>query len=161
MPAYHRVVTARVEAGPAGTVRSVARVDDWFHGFEVVLDFDGDELVSGSATSDRHPWSTCPGALASVRRLSGRAEELGPAIVSAPRGGTCVHVNDLVWLAAERHSRRHYEMIVTTREAELRRDGERMLKWKLRRWVIDGTGMLSGLGMADPRWGETLDEIGS
>jgi hypothetical protein len=155
------VVTARVEAGPAGTVRSVARVDDWFHGFEVALDFSGDELVRGDATAHRHPWSTCPGALASVRALRGSAGELGRAIVSAPRSTTCVHVNDLVGLAARRHRQRHYEMIVTTREAELRRDGDSVLRWKLRNWTIDGTGALSGLGMSDPRWPEKLEQIGA
>jgi hypothetical protein len=155
------VVPARVDAGPAGTARSIARVDDWFHGFEVALDFRGDELVNGEATAHRHPWNTCPGALASVSRLRGTADELGRAIVSAPRNSTCVHVNDLVGLAARRHRERHYEMIVSTREAELRRDGGTMLKWKLHRWTIDGTGALSGLGMSDPRWSEKLEQIGA
>jgi hypothetical protein len=159
VPAYHRTVTAHVEAGPAGTARSIARVDDWFHGFEVVLDLRDGQLVQADASAHRHPWTTCPGALASVKRLDGAAASLEHAILSAPRSTTCVHVNDLVALAARQHANRHYEMFVTPREAQLRRDGEPALSWRLRDWTIDGTGALAGLGMTDPRWHERLDAI--
>jgi hypothetical protein len=154
-------VTAHVEPGLAGTIRSVARVDDWFHGFEVSLDFRDDDLVAGDASAHRHPWNTCPGALASVGRLTGPASSLGAEIIGAPRNTTCVHVNDLVGLAAKQHAHRRYDTVVTPSEANLRLDGQSMLRWKLRQWTINGTGALSGLAMSDPRWSQKLDTIGA
>jgi hypothetical protein len=159
VPAYHRTVVVRTEAGPAGTVRSIARVDDWFHGFEVALDVRDGEVVGADASTDRHPWTTCPGALASVRDLRGPVGEAAASLIGAPRASTCVHLNDLVTLAARQHPLRHYEMFVTTREAQLRRDGEPTLDWRLRNWSIEGTGSLAGLGMSDPRWATKLDDI--
>jgi hypothetical protein len=150
-----------MEAGPAGTARSIARVDDWFHGFEVALDLRDGEVVGADATSHRHPWTTCPGALGSVHELRGPVEDAGSAIVGAARSTTCVHLNDLVSLAARQHRNRHYEMFVTTRDAQLRRDGEPTLQWRLRNWSIEGTGALAGLGMSDPRWPDQLDAIGA
>jgi hypothetical protein len=161
VPAYHRTVVARTEAGPAGTARSIARVDDWFHGFEVALDVRDGQVVGAEASTDKHPWTTCPGALTSVKELRGSVLDAGSAIMAAPRSGTCVHVNDLVTLAAKQHQSRHYEMFVTTRDAQLRRDGEPTLQWRLRNWSIEGTGALAGLGMSDPRWAEKLDSVGA
>lgn len=140
-------------------MHSTATVDDWFHGFEVTLDFRGDELVHAAASASRHPWSTCPGALDSVTHLSGPAEDLGAAIIAAPRDTTCVHVNDLVWLASHQHEQRRYEMEVTPALATMERDGKPLLSWKLRHWTILGTGKLAGLGMSDTRWHERLDAM--
>ncbi|MBI2705999.1 MAG: hypothetical protein HYX32_12030 [Actinobacteria bacterium] len=159
MGAFRRTVIARTQHGRSGGLIATASVDDWFHDFQVSLELHGDEVTHAEARSFRHPWNTCPGALSSVTMLDGPAHLLGPSILAAPRDTTCVHVNDLVWLASHRHPERRYEIEVTPAGATLGRDGRPMLDWKLHHWEIAGTGRLSGLAISDPRWTDRLDEI--
>lgn len=159
MPAYRRTVLATTRLLASGVNQASATVEDWFHGFEVSLDFRDGELVNSAASSFRYPWNTCPGALTSVTHLSGKADELADAIIAAPRDTTCVHLNDLVWLAARQHATRRYDIEVTPSLATMQRDGLPLLSWRLHHWAILGTGVLSGLAMSDSRWRERLDQI--
>lgn len=162
MPApFQRVVTARVDDEPDGRLRTTARVDDFFHGFEVALDVRDGEVVGGQATAHRHPWTTCPGAIAFVANLRGPVAEAGERAFATPRRETCVHVNDLVWLAARCHRDRRYEAVVTPARAELRRDGDVVLTWPMEGWRIVGAGLFAGLRISDPRWAATLDAVGA
>ncbi|WP_208028499.1 DUF2889 domain-containing protein [Rhabdothermincola sediminis] len=157
MAPYTRTVQARMVDGPGGLRRSIARVDDHFHGFEVILDLRLGEVVGAVASSHRHPWTTCPGALASVAALRGDSEDVARRLIASPREHTCVHVNDLVWFAARQHERRRYDVEVTPYGASLRRDGAPWFGWRLDGWRIVSTGPFEGLFVLGPEIGERLE----
>ncbi len=159
MPAFHRLVSTRTEGARRGTVRTVARVDDFLHGFEVTLDVRDGAIHRASATAHRHPWTTCPGALASVAAARGPLADAAATIADAPRDTTCVHVNDLVWLAARQHPDRRYEMEIDPFQATLERDGREVMRWPLHRWQISGTGPFAGLSLAGTGWAEALAAV--
>lgn len=153
-------MSTRTEPGRRGSLRSTARVDDFFHGFEVTLDHRDGELTEAGATAHRHPWTTCPGALPSVARIRGKVSYAPVTIARTPRPHTCVHVNDLVWLAAQQHESRRYEIEVTPFEARLERDGHLVLVWQLHQWTITGSGPFAGLGISPAGWADRLDRVG-
>lgn len=161
MAPYTRTVQSRIVGGPAGARRSIARVDDHFHGFEVVLELRDREVVGASATSRRHPWSTCPGALASVPSLRGDPDTVSRALFDKAREHTCVHVNDLVWLASRLHEHRRYDIEITPHGASLVRDGAPLLGWRLDGWTIVSPGPLEGVFVLGPEVGERLDAQGA
>ncbi len=160
MASFHRQVHTRTAPSRRGLLQATARVDDFFHGFEVQLDVRGGEVIRSAATAHRHPWTTCPGALASVRAVRGPAMYAANTINRLPRAATCVHVNDLVWLAARQHVERAYAIEVTPFEARLARDGLPILVWQLHHWTISG-GPFDGLGPTGAGWAAALDQIGS
>jgi hypothetical protein len=157
---FVRTVVARTVDGPGGTERSVASVDDHFHGFTVRLDVRAGTVIDAEAGSHRHPWTTCPGALASVGRLRGPVTEVARTIVGTDRSHTCVHVNDLVWLAARTHEDRRYDVEVTPLGATLRRDRSPHLGWRFEGWVVTSPGPFGGLHVADGTWAGRLAEAG-
>jgi hypothetical protein len=152
MAPYTRVLLIETVDGPGGTSRSRARLDDPFHGFEVTLDVRGDGVISSAATSHRHPWTTCPGALGSVESVRGPVGGAADQVYAMPRAHTCVHVNDLVWLASQQHEQRRYEVEVTPHGAALIRDGQPLFGWRLADWVIASPGPFEGWHFADARW---------
>jgi hypothetical protein len=155
---FVRTVVARTVDGPGGTERSMASVDDHFHGFWVRLDVRAGSVIDADAGSHRHPWATCPGALASVGRLRGPVEGVARTIVAMDRSHTCVHVNDLVWLAARTHGDRRYDVEVTPLGATLRRDRSPLVGWRLDGWVVSSPGPFRGLHVADRVWAARLAE---
>jgi hypothetical protein len=155
---FTRAVLAGTVDGPGGTERSVATVDDHFHGFTVRLDVRAGSVIDAEATSHRHPWTTCPGAFAAVARLRGPVAAVPGAILDAGRTATCVHVNDLVWLASRTHQARRYDMEVTPLGATLRRDGAPELGWRLDDWAVVSPGPFRGMHIADRSWGRWLAE---
>ena len=156
MAPFVRTVTTKVTDGPGGTERHTARVDDHLHGFEVRLDVRAGRVVAASASAHRVPWSTCPGALASVERLAGALAEVPVELLRQGREHTCVHPNDLVWLAARGHRRRRYELEITPYGAALVRDGEPRFGWRLRDWTVCSPGPFDGAHVADDSWGARL-----
>jgi len=161
MAPYLRTVVTRVDEGPGGTSSHVARLDDHFHGFEVTLDVRGGVVIAAAATSHRAPWSTCPGALDSVARLRGPLPQVTRDLVREPRRNTCVHVNDLVWLATQGHASRRYDVEVTPTGASLHRDGEPLFGWRLDSYQIASPGPFQGLGVQDLAWAERLRAVGA
>lgn len=158
MAPFTRTVVARTVDGPGGTDRSVATVDDHFHGFTVRLDVRAGSVIDAEASSHRHPWTTCPGALAAVARLRGPVGAVPGAVLDAGRTATCVHVNDLVRLASRTHEARRYDMEVTPFGATLRRDGAPHLGWRLDDWVVVSPGPFRGVHVADRSWSRWLAE---
>jgi len=152
-------VQACLEPHDDGTHTLVARVDDWFHGFEVRLRCDGTEVIDASATAHRHPWSSCPGALASVARLRGPLAMVAAQLAHAPRSTSCVHVTDLVWLAAQSHGLRNYQIELDPYEATLTRDGEELLRWPLDEFKIADDGPFHGLGPGLKGWSKQLASV--
>lgn len=161
MTAFHRSVNAKTSTQPDGSFVASARVDDWLHGFEVTIHGRDDHADRVEATAHRHPWTTCPGALASVASLAGPLVSLPVAAVELPTDATCVHVNDLVWLASRLHAERRYDIEVTRQVAILARDDATLLHWSLNRWRIEGTGRFRGLGFAGTGWSSALDDVGA
>ncbi len=156
MAPYTRVLVVDCADGPGGTETARARLDDPFHGFEVTLSVRGDSVIGAEATSHRHPWTTCPGALPSARSTLGSIDEAADRLYSSPRADTCVHVNDLVALASRRHEHRRYDVEVTPHGASLTRDAEPHLGWRLDDWVITSPGPYAGLHFADRGWRDRL-----
>lgn len=161
MTAFHRSVVATTSLHPDGSFVASARVDDWLHGFEVTIHGRDDVAENVVATTHRHPWTTCPGALASVASLTGPVRSLPSAAVELPTDATCVHVNDLVWLASRLHAERRYDIEVTRQVAILARDDTTLLQWPLDEWRIEGTGRFRGLGFAGAGWSSALDDVGA
>ncbi len=161
MTSFRRVVSTATTIEGDGSFAATARVDDWFHGFEVTIEGRDGVAERVGASTHRHPWTTCPGALASTVGLAGPVGTLARAAVSQPSEATCVHINDLIWLAARLHPQRRYEIDVTPRSATLARDGAPLLEWKLDGWRIDGTGRFRGLGFGGEGWPEALDDVGA
>jgi hypothetical protein len=161
MAPYTRTVQTRVVDDPGGASRSIATVDDHFHGFEVVLELRDGEVVSASAASHRHPWSTCPGALRSVPTLRGAPDTVARSLLERGREHTCVHVNDLVWLASRLHRQRRYDIEVTPSGASLARDGVPVFDWRLDGWTIVSTGPFEGMFVLGPELRERLATLGA
>ncbi|MEZ5144966.1 MAG: DUF2889 domain-containing protein [Acidimicrobiales bacterium] len=161
LPPYRRTVVARRHPLGDGRERVTTRADDWFHGFEVVLVVDGGAVVEAGATSHRHPWTTCTGALPSVDRLVGVPLAQAPsALLRAGRAATCVHVNDLVWLAAQGHERRRYEVTVTPDLLTVERDDAPVLSWPLDGWIVSA-GPFVGTSPVGAGFASVLDELGA
>lgn len=162
---FRRAVTVVTEPEPTGDgahdQRTVARVDDWFHGFEIVLRHRDGVVTDAVASSHRHPWTTCPGALASVTTVSGPLAIASRPLVTLPRRRTCVHLNDLAWLATRAHRRRRYDLEVTPGRARLERDGEVVLDLPLRDWSVTGDGPYAGLYLPGEWWAERLADVGA
>ncbi len=156
---FRRTVRTSTEQHDDGTLTLAARVDDWFHGFEVRLRCDGAEVIEASATAHRHPWSSCPGALASVTRLRGPLSAVAAQLAHAPRSTSCVHVTDLVWLAAQGHPLRVYTVELDPYEATLTRDGAEVLRWPLDEFKIADGGPFHGLGPGLKGWSKQLVSV--
>ncbi|MCU0270632.1 MAG: DUF2889 domain-containing protein [Acidimicrobiales bacterium] len=164
---FRRTVTLSTTPGAAGSRIHRATVDDPMHGFTVELHCVDDRIVDASAVAPRHPWTTCPGSLASVAALRGPLAGAAAAMVRAPRDTTCVHLNDLVRLAAAGHRARSYEVVVTPRSLVARRDGVEVADCELADWTVTAPPPLAGLRLGDAGWraldeavGDTGDELG-
>ena len=123
--------------------RVSAFVEDDFHHFEIALDHRDGRITAVTATTIRHPWTTCAGA--------------GPLLAERLKGVTladaagfdsvlshCTHLHDLALFAA---SKAHgdfpelFRMVVTDmvegkRTAMIDRNGEPVLTWHLDRETI-------------------------
>lgn len=151
--------TAVVSSG--GDLRTTARVDDWFHGFEVTVEHRDGVVTGASASSHLHPWTTCAGALASVSAVRGPLAIASRSLVTTPRDRTCVHLNDLVWLATRAHARRRYDLEVTPDRARLERDGDVVLDLPLVDWSVVGDGPYAGLFLPGEWWADRLADVGA
>lgn len=159
MAPYTRTVLLETTEGPGVTRTSRARLDDPFHGFEVVLELAGDSVVGARATAHRQPWTTCSGALSSVEQARGPVGQAAGKLFDLARDHTCVHVNDLVWLASRGHRRCRYDVEVTPHTAFVRRDGEPVVGWRLQDWVVASPGPFEGWHVADRRWRDHLEGL--
>lgn len=158
---YRRIVTASRRPTADGSERCTARVDDWFHGFEVVLDVRDGRITAARATAHRHPWTTCAGALPSVEALVGvPLADAATTVVRLGRAATCVHVNDLVWLAGQGHAERRYDVEVTPAAVVTSRDGDEVLRWPLAGWVVTD-GPFAGTTPFGTGFATVLDRLGA
>lgn len=142
----------------AGAVCS--QLEDDFHCMTVTVHHDGDIADHVDAVMHRAPWTTCPGAEAKLQQtfrglpLSRFASQVGE------KRQNCTHLHDLAVLAAEHAGDSEplvYDIVVGDpegglRTAELQRNGESVLRWQDRDFV-----MVSPEGIANQR----LDKLRS
>lgn len=124
-------------------------LEDSFHHFRVSIAHEGGRVAAVDGEAVRHPWSTCPDALAPLRALVG-----APITADATAHGehadarsTCTHWFDLAGLAMAQagagRAHRRYDIVVGERvqgrtTATLERDGDPVLDWE-----VDATSVLA------------------
>ena len=125
------------------------------HHFAVHLRHDGARITAIEGEAVRHPWSTCPEALAPLRELVGmplsdRATAVGE---HAPARRNCTHWFDLAGLAvahaASGRDRREYACAIwgdpaVRVDATLHRDGTAVLAWRLEDGHVQGEPPFDG-----------------
>ena len=135
---YRRCIV--LESGD-GEVRG--ELADDFHHFGVRLVHDGQRVLAAEGEDVRVPWTTCPGAVEPLRRMQGaRISDLILEAFGHTRAREqCTHLHDLACLAvthaASGEASRRYDISVSDRvddasEAILLRDGEELLRWRVR-----------------------------
>ena len=155
-----------------GDRRVEADLEDDFHRFGVRLEHDGRQVVRIAGAAGRHPWSTCPGALAPLERLVGMPLAAAASAVrrrTDPRA-QCTHLLDLAGLAvahaAAGRGLRDYEVEIPDRvegrsRARLSRDGEALLDFEIERGAIVSPEPFAGqpsFGGGFGRWAEATLE---
>jgi hypothetical protein len=119
-------------------------LEDDFHHFVVTVAHDGARVVAVDVDSRRWPWSTCPGASASLAALAGMplADRFTAAAQWAEPRHNCTHQFDAachaITHAAGRRDRRQYDIEVPARTGDsgatrvrLWVDGQLSLTWRL------------------------------
>ena len=142
-----------------------AALEDDVHCMAVTLHHDGARIQRVEGHMKRWPWSTCPGAAAALE-----AAFAGVPLASATeRGGkrnNCTHLYDLAELAAAHAldaAATLYELLVTDPlegliDAELRCNGEPVLRWKLRGIEVLEPAAIAGRSILHLRdWIASLD----
>ena len=136
------VYRRRIELLTTSPSAVTGELEDSFHHFRVSIAHEAGRVTAVDGEAVRHPWSTCPDALAPLRALVG-----APVTTDATAHGahadartTCTHWFDLAGLAMAQagagRERRRYDMVVGDRDrgrttARLSRDGEPVLDWQV------------------------------
>ncbi len=135
---------------------------DDFHHFGVRLRHDGKCAVSVEGEDVRVPWTTCPGAIAPLRRMQGVAlSALLPGLLRRTDArAQCTHLHDLACLAIAHAARcvaggppfRRYDVSVPDRidgsaTVELLRDGQTQLSWRIRASTVTDSTPASFAGL--------------
>jgi hypothetical protein len=139
---YRRAIMIRAEAG-----RATAEIEDDFHHFAVTVLHDGRAVTGVQGQAVRYPWSSCPLAVGALEALRGLPLAAHPTAIYryADPLGQCTHMFEMAGLAAAQAARatgsRRYDVAVSDQvdgrsEAELRRDGEPVLRWVLQDRVL-------------------------
>lgn len=153
LPGFRR--RFRVDVG-AGWVR--AAVEDDYHCMDVTLRHQDGIVTAVEPVMHRAPWTTCPGAVEQLRQTF-TGVSLQGFVARGDKPANCTHLHDLALLAAAHagdEASLVYDILVSDpveswREAELRRNGERLLGWVEREHRIVEPAELAGL---------RLDELG-
>lgn len=151
-----------------GRGRVVADLEDDFHRMRVVIEHDGERVLTIAGESTRFPWTECPGALTPLQAL--RGAKLTTATTVAANGANprenCTHLFDIATLAvahaAAARERRRYDVAVPDRidnrtRPTLARNGEPLLVWEVTGSKITGPAPFAGRslrGMEFLRWAE-------
>lgn len=169
-----RIRIASLSAEPGGGGRVRADLEDDFHRFGVELRHDGARVVEAGGEARRHPWTTCPGALAPLAKLAGTPltrDVLAVAGHTDPRL-QCTHLFDVASLAVTHAAagRRLRDYAIAVPDAvggrtrpTLHRDGAPVLVWEVSRRVIESPAPFAGSRLTGRdllRWRDTLDAEG-
>jgi Protein of unknown function (DUF2889) len=148
-----------------GSNRVSCEVEDDYHCMGVTIHHDGKVATKIEAVLQRAPWTTCPGAIATLENTFTGV----PLDAFAARGekrANCTHLHDLAVLAAAHAfdgGPLAYDILVSDpiedrREAQLRRDGRIVLSWAHVAGRIVEPAELSGISLDAMRpWIDSLD----
>jgi hypothetical protein len=143
-------------------------VEDDYHCMAVSIHHDGRSATAIEPRMQRAPWTTCPGAIATLQEtFAGVA--LADFAARGEKRENCTHLHDLAVLAAA-HAADHepllYDILVSDpiegqRRAELRRNGAVVLNWVDAQYAIVEPAELAGVRLDKLRpWIESLDTQG-
>ena len=146
---YHRKIRLTAQ-GDAERPLVIGELADDPHHFRVRLRHDGAKVLDIEGEAVRHPWSTCPEAMAPIRALIGMPLSQDATAIGAvtPANRNCTHLYDLAGLAvahaASGRAQRLYHAVVSgdardATHATLDRDGARMLDWQIRGELAQST----------------------
>jgi Protein of unknown function (DUF2889) len=155
MGAYRR----RIELVTRSPSVVEGEVEDDFHHFRVSIAHEDGTVVAVDGETPRHPWSTCPDALAPLRALVGAPVTTDATAIGEhtdPRT-TCTHWFDLAGLviaqAGAGRDHRRYDIEIPDRDrkgrttAHLARDGEPILDWDVGAQDVLGPDPYTGQAM--------------
>ena len=163
LPGFRRRIVVR--PGP-GAVRS--DVEDDYHHMGVLVRHDGQVATAVEADMTRIPWTTCPGAPAALTKTFTGVPLAGFG-VRGERTTNCTHLHDLAVLAgAHAHDAAPlvYDVLVSDAVegrviAELRRDGETVMRWVLAdNRLVEPAGAAGRTVMELRPFVDSLDETG-
>lgn len=160
LPGFRRRIMVTPQAGAV-----TAAVEDDYHCMAVILHHDDRVVTLAEAIMERVPWTTCPGAPA-VLRATFDGVALADVAARGEKKANCTHLHDLAVLAAAHaggNAPTRYEIVACDpidelSVAEIRRDGEMLLRFVHRRHVMVEPVAIAGLSLLKLRdWIEGLD----
>ncbi len=160
LPGFRRRIL--IEPAPG---RVTAELEDDYHRMTVEIAHQGGIATAVSGAMARAPWTTCPGAeLQLSRSFAGRPlAEFGAV---GERDENCTHLHDLALLAAA-HAADATPTVIDilvsdvvdgARQAELRRNGAAVMRWRIERDLVVEPDAIAGCGLHQLRdWIAGLD----
>ena len=148
---FRRRLRWRAEEG-----RVEVELEDSNHGFCLTLHHAAGRITAIDARPVRHPFTTCPEAVANVQRIVGLSFADTAALRERlPQADNCTHLVDMVLLAAGHAAGagqtgwRLYDIaVVDEREgitqASIQCDGQPVHDWAIRAHVIEAPAVLAG-----------------
>ena len=134
-----------------------AEVEDDYHCMSVTVRHDGKTATEIVPVMDRAPWTTCPGAPARlIETFTGAALE--DFAMRGQKKTNCTHLHDMAVLAAAHaHDAAPsvYDILVSDptedglHHAEIRRDGETLLRWAHKDFRFVEPASLAGIMLTD------------
>jgi hypothetical protein len=145
--------------------RVSCEVEDDYHCMGVTIHHDGKVATKVAAVMQRAPWTTCPGAIAQLEQTF-TGVPLGGFAARGEKRNNCTHLHDLAVLAAAHAldgEQLVYDILVSDpvdgrRQAQLRRDGTKVLDWVQVDGRIAEPEELAGVAFDEMRaWIDSLD----
>ena len=138
--------------------RVTAELEDDYHRMAVEIVHENGVATAVSASMARMPWTTCPGAEGALAQ-SFVGRPLAGFIAVGEREWNCTHLHDLALLAARRAADAAPTVIdvlvsdpvAGVREAEFRRNGVAVMRWRLDGKSIIAPAPLAGRGLHELR----------
>jgi hypothetical protein len=155
MGTYHRRIEIRTQTTGPGRSEARCALEDDFHHFRVVVEFEKNQVAEIGSEGFRVPNTLCPSAGHRLRELIGMPLNEASAAVFAvtDQHQQCTHQFDMAGLAiavmAQKCSHRHYEIAVPDRVeghtvATVRCDSNEMLRWDVVEMTIQGPAPFTG-----------------
>ena len=145
--------------------RVSSEVEDDYHCMGVTLHHDGQVVTKVESAMQRAPWTTCPGANAMLEKTF-TGVPLDGFIKRGQKKANCTHLHDLAIFAASHAFDKDplvYDLLVCDpvdgqRQAEIRRNGTRLLGWTQAGDRMVAPVELAGVAFDGMRaWLESLD----
>ncbi len=145
--------------------RVSSEVEDDYHCMGVTLHHDGQVVTKVESAMQRAPWTTCPGAIAMLEKTF-TGVPLDGFLKRGQKKANCTHLHDLAIFAATHALDKGplvYDLLVSDpvdgqRQAEIRRNGTRLLGWTQAGDRMVAPEELAGVAFDGMRaWLESLD----